>query len=57
MTPGRTTSKSELDWKLLTKKRTSSTKGITARKEDLAWVSNVSLSFMANTTLFLSTPS
>ena len=37
---------SELQWKLLTKKRASSTKGIPSGKEDLAWVTNtVSLIF------------
>ncbi|HEY3253610.1 MAG TPA: MBL fold metallo-hydrolase, partial [Polyangiaceae bacterium] len=33
-------SKSELKWKLLTKKRASSTQGIPAGKEHLAWVTN-----------------
>jgi glyoxylase-like metal-dependent hydrolase (beta-lactamase superfamily II) len=33
-------SKSKLNWKLLTKKRTSSTQGIPLGKEDLAWVTN-----------------
>jgi len=40
MTSGRTTSQSKLSWKLLTKKRTSSTKGIPPGKEHLAWVTN-----------------
>jgi glyoxylase-like metal-dependent hydrolase (beta-lactamase superfamily II) len=33
-------SQSKLSWKILTKKRTSSTKGIPPGKEDLAWVTN-----------------
>jgi glyoxylase-like metal-dependent hydrolase (beta-lactamase superfamily II) len=40
MTSNRTTSQSKLSWKLLTKKRTSSTKGIPPGKEQLAWVTN-----------------
>jgi hypothetical protein len=31
---------SKLSWKLLTKKRGSSTQGLPPRKEDLAWVTN-----------------
>jgi glyoxylase-like metal-dependent hydrolase (beta-lactamase superfamily II) len=31
---------SKLEWKLLTKKRTSSTQGLPPGKEDLAWVTN-----------------
>ena len=31
---------SKLEWKLLTKKRASSTQGVPAGKEDLAWVIN-----------------
>ena len=40
MTSDRTTSQSKLSWKLLTKKRPSSTKGIPPGKEHLAWVTN-----------------
>ena len=31
---------SKLEWKLLTKKRSSSTRGVPPGKEDLAWVTN-----------------
>jgi glyoxylase-like metal-dependent hydrolase (beta-lactamase superfamily II) len=40
MTSGQTTSQSKLSWKLLTKQRTSSTKGIPPGKERLAYVTN-----------------